>query len=158
MSRAACERYLSSVRPLLTDDEARKAQRLPQLLQQYHKSRTNRVLVFALYKKEAARVEQTLQRLGHKALAIHGDMTQEQRTRALHAFKEGSTPLLVATDVAARGLDIPDVELVLNYTFPLTIEDYIHRIGRTGRAGAKGYAVSFMSAADAAHGARARAV
>ena len=65
-------------------------------------------------------------------------MTQEQRTRALHAFKEGSTPLLVATDVAARGLDIPDVELVLNYTFPLTIEDYIHRIGRTGRGGKSG--------------------
>ena len=54
-------------------------------------------------------------------------MTQEQRTRALHAFKEGSTPLLVATDVAARGLDIPDVEVVINYTFPLTIEDYVHR-------------------------------
>ena len=97
-----------------------KEARLPQLLQRYAKELKGqggakggaaRIIVFALYKKEAARVESTLQRLGHKALAIHGDMTQEQRTRALGAFKEGSTPLLVATDVAARGLDIPDVEV-----------------------------------------------
>ena len=73
-----------------------------------------------------------------QATAIHGDLSQEQRTAAVVAFREGAIPLLVATDVAARGLDIPDVELVLNYSFPLTVEDYCHRIGRTGRAGKTG--------------------
>ena len=101
----------------------------------YHGSRTNRCLIFALYKKEAARVEQDVQRAGYSCIAIHGDMTQAARTDALDQFKSGRTPLLIATDVAARGLDIPDVEVVINYTFPLTIEDYIHRIGRTGRGG-----------------------
>jgi len=101
-------------------------------------SLSDRVLVFCLYKKEAARVEQDIQRAGYSAIGIHGDMTQAARTQALQQFKEGSVPLLVATDVAARGLDIPDVEVVINYTFPLTIEDYIHRIGRTGRGGKTG--------------------
>jgi ATP-dependent RNA helicase DBP3 len=119
-------------------DESRKPQRLTQLLQKYHSSRKNRVLVFALYKKEAARIEQDIKRAGYAGIAIHGDMTQDARTRALQQFKEGSVPLLVATDVAARGLDIPDVEVVINYTFPLTIEDYVHRIGRTGRGGKSG--------------------
>lgn len=119
-------------------DESRKAARLPQLLAQYHKSRTNRVLIFALYKKEAARLEQDIARAGYRGIAIHGDMTQAARTQALQQFKDGVVPLLVATDVAARGLDIPDVEVVINYTFPLTIEDYIHRIGRTGRGGKTG--------------------
>ena len=73
-----------------------------------------------------------------QATSIHGDLSQEQRSAAVNAFKNGSIPLLVATDVAARGLDIPDVELVLNYSFPLTVEDYCHRIGRTGRAGKTG--------------------
>jgi ATP-dependent RNA helicase DBP3 len=119
-------------------DESRKSGRLPQLLQQYHSSRKNRVLVFALYKKEAARLEQDVKRAGYNGIAIHGDMTQAARTQALQQFKDGTVPLLVATDVAARGLDIPDVEVVINYTFPLTIEDYIHRIGRTGRGGKTG--------------------
>jgi len=103
------------------------------LLKKYHKTRKNRVLVFALYKKEAVRLENFLQRRGYNVASIHGDKSQEQRIQALNNFKNGSCPLLIATDVAARGLDIPNVEYVLNYTFPLTIEDYIHRIGRTGR-------------------------
>lgn len=70
--------------------------------------------------------------------AIHGDISQVQRTEAVENFKSGRLPLLIATDVAARGLDIPDVEVVINYSFPLTTEDYVHRIGRTGRAGKKG--------------------
>jgi len=119
-------------------EEAQKPRRLPQLLQKYHSTRTNRCLIFALYKKEAARVEQDVQRAGYSCIAIHGDMTQAARTHALEQFKTGQTPLLIATDVAARGLDIPDVEVVINYTFPLTIEDYIHRIGRTGRGGKTG--------------------
>lgn len=70
--------------------------------------------------------------------AIHGDIMQRQRSEAVDHFKSGAVPLLIATDVAARGLDIPDVEAVINYSFPLTTEDYVHRIGRTGRAGKSG--------------------
>jgi ERCC4-related helicase len=91
-----------------------------------------RILIFALYKKEATRIEQSLGRAGYDVGALHGDMTQSARINALEKFKTGETGLLVATDVAARGLDIPNVGAVINYTFPLTLEDYIHRIGRTG--------------------------
>ena len=69
---------------------------------------------------------------------MHGDLSQDVRTKAVQGFKDGSVPLLVATDVAARGLDIPDVSLVINYSFPLTVEDYVHRVGRSGRAGQAG--------------------
>jgi len=105
----------------------------------------SRILVFALYKKEASRVEETLRRQGYTVGALHGDMTQNSRTEALDNFKTGKTQLLVATDVAARGLDIPNVGAVINYTFPLTIEDYIHRIGRTGRGGKTGKSITFFT-------------
>lgn len=113
--------------------------------------KTDRILVFALYKKEAARVEQRLARAGHRVRGIHGDLGQRDRMANLAAFKDGSAPILVATDVAARGLDIPDVELVVNYTFPLTAEDYVHRIGRTGRGGRDGAAITFFTDDDKAH-------
>ena len=82
---------------------------LLRLLSKYHASRKNRVLCFALYKKEADRLERFLQAKGWKCVAIHGDMTQDARTRAFNAFKSGEIPLLVATDVAARGLDVSSV-------------------------------------------------
>lgn len=91
-----------------------------------------RTLVFVLYKREAPRVEQLLSRQGLRVAGLHGDLSQSARMAALDDFKTGKTQVLVATDVAARGLDIADVGTVINYTFPLTIEDYIHRIGRTG--------------------------
>jgi ATP-dependent RNA helicase DBP3 len=75
-----------------------------------------------------------LKRNGYSVGALHGDMAQSARIDALDAFKTGQYQVLVATDVAARGLDIPNVAAVINYTFPLTIEDYIHRIGRTGKS------------------------
>lgn len=131
------------------EDRARDA-RLETLLQKYHKSRTNRVLVFVLYKKEAVRVEAALQRRGWKVSAVHGDKGQADRTKAVNSFKDGTRPLLIATDVAARGLDIPDVEYVINYSFPLTTEDYVHRIGRTGRAGKKGLSHTFFTQTDRA--------
>jgi len=120
-------------------DPRGKDRKLEQLLTQYHKDE-NRILIFCLYKKEAARVERNLYQRGWNVKGIHGDMAQQQRTAAFNSFKDGSVPLLVATDVASRGLDIPNVEYVINYTFPLTIEDYIHRIGRTGRANKSGIA------------------
>jgi ATP-dependent RNA helicase DBP3 len=133
------------------DDPFAKDRKLIQLLKKYHASRKNRVLVFVLYKKEAARVEGQLKRNGYNVRAIHGDMSQAQRIDSLNSFKDGSSPLLVATDVAARGLDIPNVEVVINYTFPLTIDEYIHRIGRTGRAGNKGISHTLFTQHDKAH-------
>ncbi|KAJ1927191.1 RNA-dependent ATPase [Tieghemiomyces parasiticus] len=128
-----------------------KNRRLEAILRKYHESRTNRILIFALYKKEADRLEQMLRQRGYTVGSIHGDKPQKERLEALNAFRDGSFPLLVATDVAARGLDIPNVEYVINYTFPLTIDDYIHRIGRTGRAGKKGVAHTFFTVDDKAH-------
>ncbi|KAI8964261.1 DEAD-domain-containing protein [Daldinia sp. FL1419] len=130
-------------------DPRGKETRLLQLLKAQPKD--ERVLVFCLYKKEATRVEGFLQQRGIKVVGIHGDLKQEQRTRSLEAFKTGRTPVLVATDVAARGLDIPEVKLVINVTFPLTIEDYVHRIGRTGRAGKTGQAITLFTEHDKAH-------
>ncbi|KAM3255572.1 hypothetical protein ACQJBY_048666 [Aegilops geniculata] len=129
------------------DDRARDS-RLVALLDKYHRAQSNRVLVFVLYKKEAGRVEAMLNKRGWKAVSVHGDKAQHDRTKALSLFKEGKCPLMIATDVASRGLDIPDVEVVINYSFPLTTEDYVHRIGRTGRAGKKGVAHTFFTQAD----------
>jgi ATP-dependent RNA helicase DBP3 len=106
--------------------------RLVQLLKQNSPpSEHTRILVFCLYKKEASRIEGMLRSKGFKVAGIHGDMTQEKRSASLEAFKrDKGCPILVATDVAARGLDIPAVKCVINVTFPLTVEDYVHRIGR----------------------------
>lgn len=131
------------------DDRAREA-RLTNLLKEYHGSRKNRLLIFVLYKKEASRIESNLQRGGWNCTSIHGDKNQEARIQAVESFKSGKIPLLVATDVAARGLDIPDVDYVINFSFPLTIEDYVHRIGRTGRAGKKGISHTFFQSCDKA--------
>ncbi|PWN44589.1 P-loop containing nucleoside triphosphate hydrolase protein [Ceraceosorus guamensis] len=115
------------------------------------KAPNDKVLIFALYKKEAQRVEDTLRRNGYSVAGIHGDLNQHQRMASLEAFKKGETPLLVATDVAARGIDVPSVEYVVNYTFPLTIEDYVHRIGRTGRGGKTGKSITFFTQEDKSH-------
>ncbi|CAI5473380.1 unnamed protein product [Closterium sp. Yama58-4] len=123
---------------------------LVSLLQKYHKSRSNRVLVFVLYKVEAERIEALLASHGFKVGGIHGNKNQSLRTKAVNEFKSGAVPVLVATDVAARGLDIPNVEVVINCTFPLTTEDYVHRIGRTGRAGNKGIAHTLFTSEDKA--------
>ncbi|KDN52508.1 DEAD-domain-containing protein [Tilletiaria anomala UBC 951] len=132
-----------------------KEWKLQDVLRNYYKAKPNakndRILIFALYKKEAQRVENTLRRQGHSVAGIHGDLSQHDRISSLNTFKSAATPLLVATDVAARGLDIPNVELVINYTFPLTAEDYVHRIGRTGRGGKDGRSITFFTDEDKAH-------
>jgi ATP-dependent RNA helicase DBP3 len=103
-------------------DPRGKEQRLLELLKDAQKgsAKDDRILVFCLYKKEAMRVEQFLERRGMRVASIHGDLRQEQRTRSLEAFKSGTTTVLVATDVAARGLDIPEVKLVINVTVGIT--------------------------------------
>ena len=133
-------------------DPRGKEQRLLQILREHQgpKHKNDRILVFCLYKKEAARIEGFLRQRGLKVAGIHGDMGQAARTASLDSFKTGHCPLLVATDVAARGLDIPAVKVVVNVTFPLTVEDYVHRIGRTGRAGAEGLAITLFTEHDKA--------
>ncbi|MBU6323348.1 MAG: DEAD/DEAH box helicase [Patescibacteria group bacterium] len=104
----------------------------------------NKVLVFGRTKHGVERLARDLKRAGIKADSIHGDKTHGARQRALAAFKEGKVSALIATDVAARGLDIPAVSHVINYDLPSTYEDYVHRIGRTGRADMKGQALTFV--------------
>jgi ATP-dependent RNA helicase RhlE len=103
------------------------------------------VLVFVDTKFGCSRLAHYLNNSDIPADAIHGDKNQQQRTEALEAFKSGATRVLVATDVAARGLDIDDLPYVINYVLPNTAEDYVHRIGRTGRAGKQGKAISLVS-------------
>jgi superfamily II DNA/RNA helicase len=105
--------------------------------------------VFVNSKLGCARLARSLDREGLKTTALHGDKSQDERLKALDAFKKGEVDLLVCTDVAARGLDIKDVPAVFNFDVPFNAEDYVHRIGRTGRAGASGLAVSFVASSDA---------
>ena len=109
-------------------------------------SEFNQVLVFTRTKIETNKLARELQRAGIAADSIHGDKSQLDRMKALEAFKDGSVLVLVATDVAARGLDIDDLPHVINFELPHTPEDYVHRIGRTGRAGKQGTAISLVSA------------
>ncbi len=102
-------------------------------------------LIFCRTRREAADLASTLRARGYDADAIHGDMNQSQRERVLRAFRNGQVSLLVATDVAARGLDIPDVTHVINYDIPEDSDAYVHRIGRTGRMGRKGEAITLVT-------------
>jgi ATP-dependent RNA helicase RhlE len=117
-----------------------KGQLLQHLLASVDLTRT---IVFTRTKHGANRVSDQLQRRGIGAAAIHGNKSQSARVRALDAFKRGTLPVLVATDIAARGIDVDEVSHVINYDLPNVPESYVHRIGRTGRAGATGHAISF---------------
>ncbi|HEY8048400.1 MAG TPA: DEAD/DEAH box helicase [Ramlibacter sp.] len=126
------------------DDDKRRA--LKQIVRQRGLSQA---FVFVNSKLGCARLARSLEREGLKTTALHGDKSQDERLKALAAFKAGEVDLLVATDVAARGLDIKDVPAVFNFDVPFNSEDYVHRIGRTGRAGASGLAVTFVTPQDA---------
>ena len=123
-------------------DGSRKRDLLIDILTKRH---TDQVLIFGKTKHGCNRLAEQLETAGLKAVAIHGNKSQAQRQKALRDFKMGKARVLVATDVAARGLDIPNLPLVINHDLPMVAEDYIHRIGRTGRAGATGEALSLVS-------------
>jgi ATP-dependent RNA helicase RhlE len=114
------------------------------LLDQMLREETGTFLVFSRTKHGAERIAKKLEKLGHDADAIHGDRSQSQRTAALKGFATGKHRVLVATDVAARGIDVSDIAHVVNYDMPNASDDFVHRIGRTGRAGAKGIATTFV--------------
>lgn len=124
-------------------DKKQKPQLLIELIQQHL---WDHMLVFRKTKKGANRLTTYLKHSGLKAAAIHGDKSQAIRTKTLADFKKGKVKILVATDVAARGLDIEQLPQVINFDLPTVAEDYVHRIGRTGRAGATGEAISLVSA------------
>ncbi len=116
----------------------------PSLLVEILKTeKTDRVLVFTRTKHGADKVVRGLQKAGHAAEAIHGNKSQSQRERVLAAFRDGKLRTLIATDIAARGIDVDGVSHVVNYDLPNIPESYVHRIGRTARAGAAGVAISF---------------
>ncbi|MBK1713825.1 DEAD/DEAH box helicase [Rubrivivax gelatinosus] len=125
------------------DDDKRATVR--QLLRQRELSQA---IIFVNSKLGAARLARSFERDGLKTQALHGDKSQDERLKALAAFKAGEVDLLVATDVAARGLDIADLPAVFNFDVPFNAEDYVHRIGRTGRAGASGLAVTLVTRND----------
>ena len=114
-------------------------------------TRQGSVLVFARTKRRTDKLARVLLEYGFKAGRIHGDRTQKQRTEAIDSFRRGKYTILVATDIAARGIDIPHIAHVINYDLPMTAEDYIHRVGRTARAGADGNAVNILTPEDRGH-------
>jgi superfamily II DNA/RNA helicase len=129
----------------MADDRAHKNRLLDHLLRD---EALNQALVFTATKREADSLADLLAEAGFSAAALHGDMRQGERTRTLNAMRRGAVKVLVATDVAARGLDVQGISHVINYDLPKQAEDYVHRIGRTGRAGRTGIAISLAHGTD----------
>ena len=124
-----------------------KEKKYDELIDQFLK-RKGSILVFVKTKRSADRMVKRLKEEGHSADAIHGDLRQSKRDRVINSFRKGLKRILIATDVAARGLDIPLIQHVINYDLPQVPEDYIHRIGRTARAGSEGSALTFLTSDD----------
>ncbi len=132
-------------RLMYVDDMAHKGRLLDHLLRD---ADLNQAVVFTATKRDADTLADQLLSQGHSAAALHGDMNQRERNRTLVNLRRGQVRILVATDVAARGIDVPGISHVINFDLPKAAEDYVHRIGRTGRAGSSGVAVSFASNRD----------
>ena len=130
------------------DDMSHKNRLLDHVLRD---EKVKQAIVFTATKRDADTLADNLYAQGFSAAALHGDMNQRERTRTLKRLRSGGLQVLVATDVAARGIDVADITHVINFDLPKFAEDYVHRIGRTGRAGATGIAVSFASNKDSAH-------
>jgi superfamily II DNA/RNA helicase len=130
-------------------DASSKVKVLQEVLKQRKaKGYPNQCIIFANSRLGCAKLSRTLSQIGFKAEAIHGDKSQIERMSILDQFKKSEIDILVATDVAARGLDIPSMPCVINYELPFNAEDYVHRIGRTGRAGAKGDAIALVDPSE----------
>lgn len=125
--------------------EHEKEEKLVKLLNEISQEPQNKTLIFVETKRKADDITRRMKRDGWPVLSIHGDKTQQERDWALNDFKNGRNPILIATDVASRGLDVDDIKFVINYDFPNCSEDYIHRIGRTGRATKTGTAYTFFT-------------
>lgn len=132
---------------ILRVSEENKFDTLTSQLQE-HTEKEGSILIFVQTKRSADQLSFKLNRKGYQTKAIHGDLRQNQRARAIRGFRKKEYKILVATDVVARGLDIPHIDVVINYHLPECPEDYIHRIGRTARAGAKGEAICLVSSQD----------
>ena len=130
---------------LIADNSEHKGKMLDSLLREVE---VEQALVFTSTKRSAHQLTQSLIGKGFTAGSLHGDMNQKERTRTLNRLRDGRMRVLVATDVAARGLDVPGINLVVNYDAPRQADDYVHRIGRTGRAGRAGIAVTFLGRED----------
>jgi len=129
-------------------EEHEKEHKLGRLLEEIGCEPQNKILVFTETKRKADELTRLMRRDGYPAMCIHGDKQQKERDWVLNEFKRGSTTILVATDVAARGLDVDDVKFVVNYDYPNNSEDYIHRIGRTGRRNNTGTAYTFFTSSN----------
>jgi len=127
--------------------KADKRDKIEQLIQ-ILKSETGSVLIFAATKRDVDKMHEELLRAGIKCTSTHGDRTQQQRDFAIRAFSAGKIPIMIATNIAARGLDIRNVSHVINYDLPSDMDDFVHRIGRTGRAGKEGVATTFIAEDD----------
>jgi len=128
--------------------EYEKEDKIMKLMNEMSQHKTERTIVFCQTKKKVDGVTRTMRRSGWPAMCIHGDKCQQERDWVLKEFRNGNCPILVATDVAARGLDVDDVKFVINYDFSCGIEDYVHRIGRTGRSNKTGTAYTFFTRQD----------
>jgi superfamily II DNA/RNA helicase len=129
----------------ITYGYSNKLQELKNVLWELDGQGIHKMIIFAGTKKGCEELSNQISQMGYKTGAIHGDKGQDQRERALANLKQSQKFILVATDVAARGLDVPKLPAVLNFDMPEQLEDYVHRIGRTGRAGNKGLAISFFT-------------
>merc|ERR1739838_1145092 len=130
-------------------EEWQKEQKLARLLEEIGSDGHSKILVFVETKRKADELTRLMRHDGWPAMCIHGDKQQKERDWVLGEFKNGSTSILVATDVAARGLDVDDVKFVINYDYPNNSEDYIHRIGRTGRKGNTGTSYTLFTPGNA---------
>ncbi|MSQ72815.1 MAG: DEAD/DEAH box helicase [Betaproteobacteria bacterium] len=140
INATAAERPMIDQSLLFADDIGHKSRLLDSLLRDVN---LTQALVFTATKRSAEQLSGELRQQGHAARALHGDMSQGDRNRSLQAMRQGRVRIMVATDVAARGLDVPGISHVINFDLPKQAEDYVHRIGRTGRAGRTGIAISF---------------
>ena len=146
-SETISQELYKSLEPKKVNQSKAKRDLLRTLIEQEGKKLTNGI-VFCNRKTDVDIVHKSLKKHGYNAESIHGDLSQIQRTKTLDGFRDGSIRLLIASDVAARGLDIPSVSHVFNYDVPNNAEDYVHRIGRTGRAGRKGKAMTISTPKD----------